>query len=185
MKHFIFLLSLAIQFALGCSNVLGQTEDDTLAIIKQANACCSKARASSLEYFGYPQFVALYKHSDKHWKNGINLIKKGALSYEEQNVFVLSMQRLDFRTYLDFIDIMYAEYCDKKIEKSILIRAVFPNLDWNTYLEEHFKDRRVIAFLQKIKNDSTLKDERGYVDYIFAGKAALDVRDLREIGQIR
>ncbi len=184
MKHFIFLLSIAIQFALGCSNVLGQTEEDTLAIIKQANASCSKAQASTLEYFECPQFVALYKQSDKHWKNGISLIKKGALSYEEQNLFVLSMQRLNFKTYLDFIDILYAEYCDKKIEKSILIRGVFPNLDWNTYLEEHFKDRKVIAFLQKIKNDSTLRDEWGYIDYISAGKAALDVRDLREIGQI-
>ena len=179
MKHFIFLLGMAIQFALGCSNVLGQTESETLAIIKQANACCSKAQASSLEYFGCRQFVALYGHSDKHWQNGVNLIKKGALSYQEQNVFVLSMQ------HLDFVDAIYIVYRDKKIEKSILMRALFPSLDWNTYLEEHFEDRRVIAFLKKLKSDSTLNDKWDYIEDILAGKAALNVRDLREIGQIR
>ena len=58
--------------------------------------------------------------------------------------------------------------------------AAFPTLEWNTTLQENYKDPAVAAFLKKARAVVKSDEDKKYIDRILSGAAAQDVEDMRD-----
>ncbi|MBI2386430.1 MAG: hypothetical protein HYV14_10500 [Elusimicrobia bacterium] len=133
------------------------------------------------DLFRSPDFLQVYKDPKTYVEDSLEFLKSPDVSDTRKLIAAYSMQRLKTPDYLKFLDGVLGLLKTEKVSPNVFQTAAFPTLEWNTTLQENYKDPAVIAFLKKAKTVVKSDEDRKYIDRILSGAAAQDVEDMRDM----
>lgn len=136
------------------------------------------------DLFGSRDFIQVYEEPKKHVKDALELLKSDA-GETAKLIAAYSMQKLPVPDYLKFVDAVLELWKAGRVTAKVYRAAAFPTLEWNTTLQENYKDPSVIAFLKKARTAATSEESKSYIDRILSGAAAQDVEDMRDSGTLK
>lgn len=136
------------------------------------------------DLFGSRDFIQVYEEPKKHVKDALELLKSDA-GETAKLIAAYSMLKLPVPDYLKFVDAVLELSKAGRVTAKVYRAAAFPMLEWNTTLQENYKDPAVIAFLKKARAAAKSDESREYIDRILSGAAAQDVEDMRDSGTLK
>ncbi len=135
-------------------------------------------------------FVEIWKNPRAYQQDVIKLIVDKKITEVQKEIAVLSMNNLPLNDFLKYCEIIIGLRKANKINNDVFLIAIFPGYDWNTKLQENYKEPKVRQLLLKIKGSELLPDkstktfDNKYIDEILSGKTLKHIEDLRSAGQI-
>ncbi|MBI4349608.1 MAG: hypothetical protein HY553_22420 [Elusimicrobia bacterium] len=132
------------------------------------------------DLFGFPEFIRVYEHPERHYNEALDLLKAKDVKDDEKLIATYAMQRLTRKTYLEFLNALLDMRVAGAINDMVYTNGVFPPPEWNTTLQVHYRDPKVMAFLKKAKDANTSYEDSCYIDKILSGDALKDVEAMRE-----
>lgn len=136
------------------------------------------------DLFGSQDFIQVYEDPKRNVKDALGLLKSDA-GETAKLIAAYSMQKLPIPDYLKFVDAVLELWKAGRVTAKVYQAAAFPTLEWNTTLQENYKDPAVIAFLKKARAAAKSDESRTYIDRILSGAAAQDVEDMRDSGTLK
>lgn len=136
------------------------------------------------DLFGSQDFIQVYEDPKRNVKDALGLLKSDA-GETAKLIAAYSMQKLPVPDYLKFVDAVLELWKAGRVTAKVYRAAAFPTLEWNTTLQENYKDPAVIAFLKKARAAAKSDESREYIDRILSGAAAQDVEDMRDSGTLK
>lgn len=137
------------------------------------------------ELFGSKEFIRIYENPKTNYKDAVAFLQKQGASRNQKLIAVHALQRLSRKDYLLFLNSLLDLLETGKITYDIFRMGAFPLMEWNTTLQENYKDPKVKEFLIKAKASMFLKDDKDYIDRILSGEAARDVQEMRDGEQLK
>lgn len=130
------------------------------------------------------EFIRVYESPAAAKAEALSLLARADVSQGQKRITVYAMQRLPLKDYVDFVEKLLELKQRGKVTRFVYKTGAFPNYDWSTALAENYKDPSVAAFLKKARAEAASDVERTMIDEMLSGKAAAEVRELREDGQL-
>lgn len=103
-------------------------------------------------------------------------------SENEKITIAFAMQSLRGQKYMAFIRYVTNLFKNNKISERVFSSAIFPGLEWNTYLQEHFSEPEVQALLRDIIQNTSYKSQ--FLDTTVSGEAFNTVLIMRRDGEL-
>lgn len=136
------------------------------------------------DLFRSEDFIQVYEKPKDHVKEALELLASPDAGETGKLIAAYSMQKLPRPDYLKFLDATLALWKAGRVSVDVYWTAAFPTLEWNTTLQENYKDPAVAAFLKKARAAAKSEANKKYIDRILSGVAAQDVEDMRDTGTI-
>lgn len=131
------------------------------------------------ELLANKRFLQLYHHPNR--KAVLDVLADSSVDEQRKRIAVLSMQNVPVRDYVIFLDRVAELREANRVSIQVFEIALFPGYDWNTKLEENYRNPHVVAMLKKLKISGSLDSSQiARVKNILSGRAKQDLRTFRE-----
>lgn len=136
-------------------------------------------------------FLEVWQKPEKYVDNVKVFLADSKVTDTKKEIAALSLQSLPLGDFVNFCDYVIRLRTEGKITNKVFYKAIFPGYDWNTKLQENFRNpevRRLLLRLREIvsgPNKGVHEYDKKYVDEILSGEADFHIKDLRSAGQIR
>jgi len=186
MKTFLtyFALFLAVYVVASC-NSLGNKKSSTVEskiqyshdtvsfatkIKKVDSAIIDLTNVSDLLIF--PDFKDIFNDPQYYFREATSFMEIDSISKQQQYIAMYSMYGNDFKKYLELSNICYSKFKNHRIDEQFLEDVFFIRFGYySTPLVKHYKEKEVIQFLSRIKNDKMVSSQfEKLIDEVLAGK---------------
>lgn len=130
------------------------------------------------------EFVRVYESPAAAKGEALSLLARADVSERQKRIVAYAMQKLPLKDYVAFVDRLLELKRQGKATRFVYKTGAFPGYEWSTTLSENYKDPAVAAFLKKARAEAASDAEKTMIDEMISGKAAAEVRELREDGQL-
>jgi hypothetical protein len=115
-----------------------------------------------------PTFKELLPCSEKNKDKVIALMEASGVDDKEKSIAAFSLQVLQGDQYLFFAEQMTDLFVRKLVSEKVFGSALFPGLEWNSYLQHNYNLLRVERMLQRIKLETNYRSN--FLDATISGK---------------
>lgn len=134
-----------------------------------------------------PAFTAVWKNAGAYRDVALPVLSGADIDERKKLILAYAIQALCLQDLLE-LDRQALMYWKRgAISTAVLDTLLFPVYDWNTIIQQNYRNPEVTALLRKIQQEQVYAQNAArasYVAEVISGQAAKDIERLRRDGQL-